>query len=205
MRHCLILSHPNPRSFDAAIAKAYVLAVEAMGIEAEVRDLYALGFDPRLQAHELPWTPDFAPGGDVVGERALLAAADVFVFVYPLWFNAPPAMLKGYVERVFGMGFGYEAAAPGTRPLLKGRSLVTISTSGAPDIWIQQTGAVERLRRDFDEHLGAVCGLAVLEHLNFGGVTPGMREDAGEALLDQVRDLAQRLFGRRAAPAGEAP
>ena len=118
----------------------------------------------------------------------------MLVFVYPLWFNAPPAMLKGYVERVFAMGFGYAPAGPGTRPLLSGKSLVTISTSGAPDDWVDQTGALARLRAGFDDHLAAVCGLTVLEHLNLGGVTPGIRLDAGQSMLDEVAALARRLF-----------
>jgi NAD(P)H dehydrogenase (quinone) len=195
MRHVVVLAHPDPGSFNAAIAEAYLATVRGASHEAELRDLYRLGFDPRLGVRELPWRDDFAPGADAVAERARLAAADVIAFVYPLWFNAPPAMLKGYAERVLGMGFGYESAEPGTRPLLTGKSLVTISTSGAPDAWVDQTGALDRLRAGFDDHVAALCGLKVLDHLHLGGVTPGIREDAAEAMLDEVRDLARRLFG----------
>jgi NAD(P)H dehydrogenase (quinone) len=148
----------------------------------------------RAPARELPWRRDFAVAEAVVAERKALEPAQVLVFVYPLWFNAPPAMLKGYVERVFAMGFGYAPAGPGTRPLLSGKSLVTISTSGAPDDWVDQTGALARLRAGFDDHLAAVCGLTVLEHLNLGGVTPGIRLDAGQSMLDEVAALARRLF-----------
>jgi len=194
MRHVVVLAHPDPRSFNAAIANAYVGAVRAASHQAELRDLYRLGFDPRLQAQELPWHDGFAPGADAAAERAILAGADVIAFVYPLWFNAPPAMLKGYVERVLGMGFGYESTAPGTRPLLTGKQLVTVSTSGAPDAWVGQTGALERLRAGFDDHVAAVCGLTVLGHLHLGGVTPGIRDDAAEDMLGEVRSLARRLL-----------
>ena len=195
MRHVVVLAHPDPGSFNAAVANAYVEALRAASHEAELRDLYRLGFDPLLRARELPWHDDYAPGEDAVAERTRLAKADVIAFVYPLWFNAPPAMLKGYVERVFGMGFGYEPAEPGTRPLLAGKQLVTVSTSGAPGAWAEQTGVLPRLRASFDAYLAEVCGLTVLGHLHLGGVTPGIRDDAAEAMLDEVRDLAQRLFG----------
>src|SRR5215472_4037761 len=194
MRHAVILAHPDRQSFNAAVAGAYVEAVESLSHAAELRDLYALGFDPRLPVRELPWRRDYEPGPDVVAERVALSAADVFVFVYPLWFNTPPAMLKGYVERVLGMGFGYAPSAPGTRPLLEDKRLVSVSTSGAPEAWVDQTGALSRLRAGFDDYLGAVCGLRVIEHLNLGGVTPGIRADAAEAMLDQVRALVRRLF-----------
>lgn len=194
MRHAVILAHPDPNSFNAAVARSYAVAVEAMSQSAVVRDLYGLNFDPRLHAEELPWSKHFAPGADVVAERAVLDAADVIVFVYPLWFNAPPAMLKGYAERVFGMSFGYAPAEPGTRPLLKGKSLVSISTSGAPGGWVGRTGVVEQLRAAFDDHVAAVCGLTVLEHLHLGGVTPGIREDAAQGMLGQVRAMARKRF-----------
>ena len=201
MRHAIILGHPDPSSFNAGVAISYVDAVRTLGHEAELRDLYAQRFQPCLQLGELPWRDDFAVPADVAAEREVIARADVVVLVYPLWFNAPPAILKGYVERVFGMGFGYAAAAAGTRPLLAGKSLVTVSTSGAPGAWVDQTGAIERLRKGFDEHVAAVCGLAVLEHLHLGGVTPGIRPDAAEAMFDEVRMMARRRFAAASGPA----
>jgi NAD(P)H dehydrogenase (quinone) len=194
VRHAVILAHPAPSSFNAGVAKIYVDAVRGFGDAADLRDLYAQAFDPCLRADELPWRKDFALHDDVAAERAVIGAAEVIVFVYPLWFNAPPAILKGYVDRVLGMGFAYEAGESDARPLLSGKSLVSISTSGAPGAWAQQSGAISRLRAAFDEHVAAVCGLAVLEHLHLGGVTPGIRADAAEALFDQVRAMALRLF-----------
>jgi NAD(P)H dehydrogenase (quinone) len=71
------------------------------------------------------WRPrpaGFAPGADVARERELLADADVFAFIYPLWFNVPRAVVTGYVQRVFGMGFGYGPIREGrNQPLPEGR------------------------------------------------------------------------------------
>ncbi len=196
MRHAIILGHPNPLSFNASAARAYALAVTSLGHEADLRDLYAQGFQPCLQRGELPWRPDFAVPADVAAERAIIDQSDVIVLVYPFWFNAPPAIVKGYVERIFGMGFAYESGDgdAGSRPLLEGKRLISVSTSGAPGSWVNQTHALERLRESFDRHVAAVCGLTVLEHLHLGGVTPGIRPDAAEAMLGEVRRMARRLF-----------
>ncbi|MGA0604083.1 NAD(P)H-dependent oxidoreductase [Caulobacter sp. KR2-114] len=194
MEHAVILAHPNPASVNAVLAGAYADTVRSLGHQVVVRDLYAIGFDPCLHADELPWAPGFAPRPDVVAERALLANARVIAFVYPFWFNAPPAMLKGYVDRVFGEGFGFGPAAGGTSPLLTGRSLISISTSGAPDHWVARTSALTDLRRGFDDHVSAVCGLTVLEHVHVGGVTPGIRPDAVEAMAARVADSARKHF-----------
>jgi NAD(P)H dehydrogenase (quinone) len=197
MKHAIILAHPSPTSFNASAARAYAAALHALGHEAAIRDLYAMDFDPRLKAGELPWAPKAAPAADVVAERAALADAEGLVFVYPFWFNGPPAILKGYVDRVFGMGFGYQSDEAGTRPLLGGKSLVSITSSGAPDAWVGQTGALSRLRVGFDDYLGSVLGVSVLEHLHFGAVTPGIRKDAVDEMLNDVRAMATRLFQRQ--------
>lgn len=159
MKHAVIVAHPNPHSLTCAAGAAYAAAVEALGHQALVRDLYQLGFDPRLQIAEIPEAAGHAFGADVLQERRLLADADVFAFVYPLWFNAPPAMLKGYIDRVFSMGFGYGPALGGTEPLLEGRKLISFSFSGAPESWVRDSGALRALMTVFDLHLAAVCGL----------------------------------------------
>jgi NAD(P)H dehydrogenase (quinone) len=196
MKHVVILAHPGATSFNAAMAQAYRLAATALGHTTLLRDLYALNFDPRLRATELPFAEGFEPGADVQAERALLADADVFALVYPLWLNAPPAMLKGYLERVFGFGFAYGRDGHGAEPLLAGRRLISFTSSGAPSHWVEESGAMRAIRALFDEHFAAVCGLTVVEHVHFGHVVPGIRADAVLGMLDEVGQAVRRNFGR---------
>lgn len=196
MKHALIVAHPNPGSFNLAMARAYETAVQAQGDVVVLRDLYRLNFDPRLAAGEIPSPGGFAPGADVLAERAQIGDADVFAFVYPLWFNAPPAMLKGYLDRVFGMGFGYGPGAAGNEPLLRGRRMISVSSSGAPEAWMRQTGMWDATRKLFDEHFAAVCGLTVVDHLHFGGIVPGITADAAASCADTVSDAVSRHFAR---------
>lgn len=178
MQQALIVAHPRAHSFTLAMAEAYAAAAREEGAEVIVRDLYRLGFDPLLQADELPDHEGFQPRADVLSERAVIGDADVFAFFYPLWFNAPPAMLKGYVERVFGMGFGYSSfGLEGNQPMLSGRRLVSFTSSGAPQPWVERSGAWDAMRKHFDDHLAAVTGLELIGHYNIGEVAPGMRED----------------------------
>lgn len=196
MKHAIILAHPEPKSLNAAIAKAYAAAVRKLGHKAVVRDLYAMGFDPCLKAAEIPGASPPTFGADVKAERKRLADADVFVFVYPFWFNAPPAILKGYVDRVFGMGFGFRPAFGGTEPALTGRRLLSFSTSGAPEAWVRSTGAMDALARLFDQHLAGTCGLEVAGHVHFGGVVTGLSDEAVQDILSQVRAAAETKADR---------
>lgn len=194
MKHAVILAHPARKSLNAAIAHAYGETVRRLGHEVLVRDLYAMRFDPCLKAAEIPGpkAPIFRP--DVLREREQLADAEVFALVYPLWFNAPPAILKGYVDRVFSMGFGFGPGFGGTEPRLTGRKLISFTTSGAPDFWVRDTGALSALYRLFDDHLAGTCGLTVVDHVHFGGMVSGIRKDAVHEVLGKVRTAANAHF-----------
>jgi len=194
MKQAIILAHPSRKSLNAAIAETYREAVERLGDEVIVRDLYAMRFDPCLKAAEIPGpkAPRFRQ--DVLREREMLADVDVFALVYPLWFNAPPAILKGYVDRVFGMGFGFQPDFGGTRPALTGRRLISFTTSGAPDFWVRDTGALSALMRLFDTHLNGTCGLAVMDHVHFGGMVSDITQEAVDEVLDKVRATARAHF-----------
>jgi NAD(P)H dehydrogenase (quinone) len=194
MKHAVIVSRPGASSFTLAMANAYAGTVRAEGHEVVVRDLYKMGFEPRLAADEVPGPQGFAPHADVKAERTLLADVRVFAMFYPVWFNAPPAMFKGYIDRVFGMGFGYGMGPGGNAPLLAGRGLITFSSSGAPQSWMIETGAWDAMRKLFDEHVAAVCGLSVIDHIHFGGIVPGITPEAVESCADQVRGAAARHF-----------
>lgn len=196
MKHAVILAHPSTESLNAAIAATYVAAVRRLGHEVVERDLYRMGFDPCLKAAEIPGpgAPRFE--ADVIAERALLKDVDVFAFVYPLWFNAPPAILKGYVDRVFSMGFGFRPGFGATEPNLAGRRMISFTTSGAPDAWVASTHALATLRAGFDDHLAGVCGLTVVDHVHNGGMVSGITPAAYRSVIASIRDAVVRHFER---------
>ena len=197
MKHAIIIAHPKLESFTASVAQAYARACDAKGHALTVRDLYRMGFDPCLKPSELPFEPSFRPGSDVAAERTILQDCDVFAFFYPLWLNAPPAILKGYLERVFGYGFAYGAGGRSYNPLLAGRKLISFSSSGAPLDWLEQTGSLGAVRTLFDQYFAKLCGMTVLDHVHVGNVTPGASAYFVQARLEDVGRIVERHFGRQ--------
>jgi NAD(P)H dehydrogenase (quinone) len=199
-KHAIIVAHPNAQSFNMAVARCYRDSVEQLGCETITRDLYRLNFQPTLQDGEIPRPAGFAPEPDIIAERVLLADARVFAFIYPLWFNVPPAILVGYIQRVFGMGFGYGPQRSGANTrLLLGRSMISFSSSGAPAEWLRTEGGWSALRNLFDDHVAEVCGVTVLDHRHYGRVlnaTPACRI---EAHLRDVEQTVARCFTETAA------
>jgi NAD(P)H dehydrogenase (quinone) len=195
LKHAIIVGHPNPASFNLAVAHAYQDAVEALGHVALLRDLYRIDFDPRLKDGEIPRAAGFAAAEDVATERALIADADVFAFIYPLWFNAPPAIVSGYVQRVFGMGFGYGPIHEGrNQQLLLGRRMISFSTSGAPAEWLRTEGSWDALKNLFDQHVADVCGMTMLDHRHYGRVLASTPKSRFEAHLEDLRQTVRRCF-----------
>jgi NAD(P)H dehydrogenase (quinone) len=194
MKHAIVVAHPKQESFVTTIARAYRDAVLHRKQNVTFRDLYRANFDACLHDDEIPWAKDFTIHPDVAAERAAVGDAEVFAFFYPLWLNAPPAILKGYLERVFGFGFAYGRGASGNQPLLRGRKLISFSSSGAPTDWVIQTGAWQAVRTLFDAHFASVCGMEVVDHIHFGAIVPGIRADAVAKHVESVRRKVAEYF-----------
>lgn len=192
--HAVILAHPKSDSFMSEVARTLVAVLEEIGHECDLRDLYRMNFDPRLGADEIPTEGSWSAAADVQAERARLDSADAITFLYPIWFNGPPAILKGYIDRVFGMGFGYDAVMGGTEPRLTGKRFFSISASGAPEAWFKETGAMDALLKLTDLHLCQVTGMTFVDHLHLGGLHAALRPDEIKQRLDRVRSVARRLF-----------
>ncbi len=193
-KHAVILCHPDPASFNATVAQHYVRVATAMGHVAFVRDLYRTHFDPILRSEERPGREEFMLSGDVAEELSLLQGIDVIVFVYPIWFGLPPAMLKGYVDRVLGAGFpftGVRDRAPDS--LLTGKRLLSFSSSGTSRQWLEERGASMSLRIVFDKYLERGFSMTGSDHIHFSSIVDGLGEGDIRKHLNQVELAAQKM------------
>jgi NAD(P)H dehydrogenase (quinone) len=196
MKHAVILCHPKADSFNASLAKRYCETVSGFGHEAVLRDLYRIGFDPVLKAGEEPHD-DFIPAPDVAAELAAIDGADVLVLVYPLWFGMPPAMLKGYVDRVLGAGFSFRSVRDhGAGHMLADKRLVSITTSGTNRAWLEEQGAWLSLRNLFDDYLRHAFSMRSTEHHHYSSIVEGLKRRFVDENLYDVEQKACALCGR---------
>lgn len=211
-RHAVILCHPGADSFNRAIAETYCAEAERNGQDFVLRDLYAIGFDPVLKANERPTTEGFTLSPDVENELSLLNMCDVFVLVYPIWFGSPPAMMKGYVERVMGAGLDFKAVREGTSPpLLRGKRLLSFTTSAMSEPWLNEQGQALSLRYIFDRYLAHAFGMQSDEHVHFANIIREMEPRWAQQHLYEVGQKARQTCAnvaddiRKAAKADIAP
>jgi NAD(P)H dehydrogenase (quinone) len=108
MEISVILAHPTPHSFNHAIAQTAIATLKQNGHQVSFHDLYAEGFAPILPAAEIP--KDAAIPQEVAQHCQEIARADGIIIVHPNWWGQPPAILKGWADRVIRPGIAYRFA-----------------------------------------------------------------------------------------------
>jgi putative NADPH-quinone reductase len=139
LRVLVVYAHPCPESFVAAVKDRVLAGLEAAGHEARLADLYAEGFEPVMRAEERRAYHDAGANEASVGnELERLRWAEALVFVHPTWWYGPPAMLKGWLDRVWVPHATFRMPEPGRpigRVLTNIRLLAAVSTLGSPWWW----------------------------------------------------------------------
>jgi NAD(P)H dehydrogenase (quinone) len=130
MKIFVLIGHQRQGSFCHAIAAAAMEELKAAGHSIVYHDLYAEKFDPILPHEEILCGAN--PDSVVKRHCEEIVAADAYVIVHPNWWAMPPAILKGWLDRVLRQGVAYEFTAQGVNGLLKGRKAVVFTTSNTP-------------------------------------------------------------------------
>jgi len=130
----IVVAHPSSTSFSHAIAGRARSRLLARGHEVAVRDLYQERFDPILPPEELD--PNFSFPG-IASYLDDVRRADAFVIVHPNWWGQPPAILKGWIDRVLRVGVAYAFPAGGGEDaipvgLLRAQAALVFNTSNTP-------------------------------------------------------------------------
>ncbi|HVJ01887.1 MAG TPA: NAD(P)H-dependent oxidoreductase [Sphingomonas sp.] len=192
IRHLVVLGHPVAGSFNHSVAETYCQTVRECGQAAELRDLYAIGFDPLLTASE--WSGEAAFPPAVLAERELLSSAAIVTLVYPIWFGLPPAIVKGYVDRALGAGFDLRGLREGgAQPALADKRLMQFSSSATTLPWLEEQGQWVSLRQTFGRYLSTVFGMKLAEHVHFDAVVHDLSARVVDEHLERVRAATRQI------------
>jgi NAD(P)H dehydrogenase (quinone) len=141
MRVLVVFCHPCEESFNAALCKAVVETLQVGGHDIRLTDLYAKGFDPVMSAQERRGyhTPQ-ANTVPVADDLADIKWCEAIVFVYPTWWFGLPAMLKGWLERVWvpHETFIMPTDTTGLQPNMQNISHIAIVTTCGASWWVSK-------------------------------------------------------------------
>jgi putative NADPH-quinone reductase len=195
MNLSVILAHPDPGSFNHAIARTVVEQLNKNGHHVFFHDLYLEGFDPLLAAEEIPKNA-LLPASIQIHCKEIVQA-DGIVVIHPNWWGQPPAILKGWIDRVIRPGIAYEFLEGDSGEgvpvgLLKARAAVVFNTSNT---------LPEREKLTFGDPLETIwkncifglCGVTGFWRRTFAVVVTSTQFQR-QQWLDEARDIIDKTF-----------
>ncbi|MDC4170650.1 NAD(P)H-dependent oxidoreductase [Photobacterium damselae] len=208
MNVLVVYWHPEPKSFNGAMFRTAVQTLEAAGHSVKTSDLHLMNFDPVSGRHNFTTTNDedffkqqleemyatdhdgFAP--EIETEIQKLEWSDLVIFQFPLWWFGMPAMLKGWVDRVFAMGRTYGGGRFYENGVYKGKkAMVSVTMGGPEEMYIKGgwNGDLDAILRPIHRGVFEFNGFSVLAPQKvFGPARKSEEERASE-----IESYAQRL------------
>ena len=179
MKVLVVYAHPYGESFNHAVLEKCIEGLRTKGHDLDVLDLYAEGFNPLLTAADLASLQGGTVPADIQAQQARVAWAEGLVFVFPIWWASMPAVLKGWIDRVFSLGFAYTFGDQGPQGLLRHQKALLITTCGADQIFFDQSGVQKAIQMTIDLGIFAFTGIPKVQHEFFYNVVqtdPATRE-----------------------------
>lgn len=202
MNHLIIYAHANENSFNAAVRDAILNELRGRNEEAAVRDLYKMKFDPVLTDSELNGFYEQKYPSDILTEHQHIQWADVLYFVFPTWWYSMPAILKGYIDRVFATGFAFRYSKEGPIGLLTGKKAFVFQTAADPEEALLSRNLISAMENSIDTGILSYCGLAVAEHKFMTGIHHVSDETRSRYLQEIKEAVASACGGAASDPNG---
>ena len=218
MNVLIVLAHPEPRSFNGALRDVAADTLRAGSHQIDISDLYAMQFkavadsddfferaDPdylRIDREQTACHETGTTAADIRAEQDKVAWADLVILQFPMWWFGPPAILKGWFDRVFTRGFGYLPGRKYDTGLMTGKlALVSVTTGTSADTYASDgiDGAILDVLWPIHNGLLRYTGFDVLEpnivHMP-GRLSDADRLDALDSYASRLRNLSgqRRLF-----------
>ena len=195
MKISVILAHPDPSSFNHAIAKTTIATLTKGGCEVFFHDLYQEKFDPLLLAEEIP--KDVLLPQEIETHCKEASEADGFVIIHPNWWGTPPAILTGWVDRIMRPGIAYEFVENDNgegvpNGLLKAQNAIVFNTSNT-GTKRERTVFLDPLETIWKNCIFDLCGTHDFHRKMFNIIVTSTREQR-ENWLKEVEETVSSFF-----------
>ena len=167
MKNLIVYAHPNPASLNHFFKQVVVETLENSNQEIVVRDLNEINFNPVLSLDDMNGQRMGHVAADVSKEQDFITWSDRIIFVYPIWWTGMPAIMKGYIDRVFSYGFAYRYDQGIQKGLFTGKKAVIINSHGKSNEEYAENGMDKALALTSDKGIFNYCGFEIEEHFYF--------------------------------------
>jgi NAD(P)H dehydrogenase (quinone) len=194
MNVLVVLAHPRRESFSGAVADALIAGLRAAGHRVEVADLHGEGFAAGMPVADEPdWdATEQRFSLAVLAEQARIERNDALVLVFPVWWWSLPAILKGWIDRVWNKDWAY-----GSRTLAGKRALMLGIAATGPELYARR-GYAEAMRVQLEQGILRYCGIGDGRLRLLYGSLEGDADRA--AILAEARAIGADLEAQFATP-----
>jgi NAD(P)H dehydrogenase (quinone) len=194
-----IFAHPRRDSFTGAVLESLLDGFHAVeGHTIEIADLYGEGFESRFQPADYAQFRGETMPAEVRREQARFDRCDAVAFVFPVWWWSFPAVLKGWIDRVFSEGWAYNFEPGLSRGRLKDRPTLVLGVAGSRESTYRKYRYDEAMRVQIDVGILGYCGLRDVEtHVLFDVEQSG---DNRSRYLSEAREIGRRFLSPERQP-----
>jgi len=191
MNTLIIYANYKSYSFNNTIKEILSETLHKNGHEVVLRDLYEMRFNPVLTKADLTMIDQSIFPPDIMEEQLYITRAELIFFIYPIWWSGMPAILKGYIERVFlnGFAFSFENGKP--KPLLTGKKAMLFNTTGSQIVFATEEEK-KALSLITEKSIFNFCGFEIKGHHYFPAVST-VATKVREEYIRQVKSIAESI------------
>ncbi|MDO6739343.1 NAD(P)H-dependent oxidoreductase [Wenyingzhuangia sp. 2_MG-2023] len=180
MKHLIIYAHPNKGSLNHHLLQTVIDSLKTKNHEIVIRNLYQLNFNPVLSLEDMDGQRMGNVTDEVKQEQQYISWTDHITFIYPIWWTGMPAMMKGYIDRVFSYGFAYRYDQGVQKGLLTDKLTTIINTHGKSQAEYESIGMDKALSLTSDKGIFTYCGLEINQHFFFDKADKANSEEIEE-------------------------
>ncbi|MBN1599092.1 MAG: NAD(P)H-dependent oxidoreductase [Bacteroidales bacterium] len=163
--------------------------------EVQVRDLYTLNFNPVLTINDFEALRSGALKRDIVREQDYIINSDYLWIVFPIWWTNMPAILKGYIDRVFLSGFAYRMKGDTPVGLLTDKKVIILNSMGMSRQEYEETGMFKAIELTIDKGIFEFSGMSVIDHRYFTSIMSADMEQRNKYFME-IENLADLVLWR---------
>ena len=191
MRTLIVVTHPNPQSLTHAVAHAIATGVDALKHNVELADLHKEGFDPAFSVNDIAvHLRNAQASSDIYAEQMRIERADALVLVFPVYWWSLPAMLKGWIDRVFTNGWAYDDSSGAHLVKKLGRLPVhLVALAGADIRTYARHGYFEAMKTQINHGIFDYCGAKIATSELLTGDDPAAHIEKGRQLAGKIVDV----------------
>ncbi|MGD8191763.1 NAD(P)H-dependent oxidoreductase [Brevibacillus ginsengisoli] len=196
MRVCIIFAQAGNDSFNHLILNKVTDTCDKMGVDYTVRNLYQMNFNPVFSPPDMQNVESGQVSADIEEEQQVIIEADTLVMIYPVWWWSQPAILKGWIDRVFTNNFAFRYEAKGPVGLLTNKKAIVFTTTRESDAEMKQEGFDQVLKKQIADGVLTFSGFSPVLYRNFAKV-PYLDNNGRQQVLDQVEKTIKGMVGQQ--------